>query len=135
MKDASSVTNTTRLDEAQRSLSALALVRTAFSSERALMSWMRTSISLYTFGFSISKFLDYVEGRETGIEFSAGLRRLGFALICMGTIALVLAALEHMKRIRTMARLGLPSTSPVSLPLGAVVVLVAIGIVMLVGMP
>ena len=109
-------------------MSVLALVRTEYSSERSLMSWIRTSISLYTFGFSISKFLDYLEMREAQIEFSAGLRRLGLVLICMGIVALVLAGAEHLKRIRTMRRLGLPKTTRLSLPLGAGVALVALGI-------
>ena len=51
----------------RRSLSILALVRTAYSSERALLAWVRTSIALYTFGFAISKFLDYLSVRETGV--------------------------------------------------------------------
>lgn len=45
--------------ELTRKLSVLALVRTAYSSERVVMAWMRTSVSLYTFGFSITKFMDY----------------------------------------------------------------------------
>ncbi len=113
-------------------MSILALVRTSYSSERSLMSWIRTSVSLYTFGFSISKFLDYLEMREAGVEFSAGLRRLGFVLICMGIVALLLAGAEHLKRIRTMRRLGLPTTSRLSLPLGAAVALVALGIATLI---
>ena len=111
-----------------RTLSILALVRTSYSSERSLMAWIRTSVSLYTFGFSISKFLDYLEMREAGVEFAAGLRRLGFALICMGIVGLVLAGAEHLKRIRTMQELGLPRTSRLSLPLGTTVALVVIGI-------
>ena len=42
-------------------LERLAVVRTAYSSERSLKAWMRTAVSLYTFGFAIAKFFDYVE--------------------------------------------------------------------------
>jgi putative membrane protein len=119
--------------ETRRSLSILALVRTAYSSERALLAWIRTSISLYTFGFAISKFLDYLEMRQTGVEFSVGLRRLGFVLICLGVLSLGLAGAEHVKRIRRMGLLGLPTTSWPSLPLGTAAALVAIGVVTLIG--
>jgi putative membrane protein len=120
--------------ETRRSLSVLALARTAYSSERALLAWIRTSISLYTFGFAISKFLDYLKMQQTGVEFSLGLRRLGFVLICLGVLSLVLAGAEHVKRIKRMRQLGLPTTPWPSLPLGTAVALVAIGVVTLVGL-
>lgn len=115
-----------------QALSVLALVRTAFSSERAVMAWIRTAISLYTFGFSISKFIDYLALQETDLQFSTGLRRLGIALIIMGIVALVLAAAEHLKRMRRMRELGLPRESRVSLPVAASGVLLGIGIAVLI---
>ena len=109
------------------------LIRTAFSSERSLMAWIRTSVSLYTFGFLISTFIDYLESLESGTQFSVGLRRVGLALIAMGIVALVLAMVEHLKRVQTMKRLGLPSTGRVSLPTGAAIALLLTGIVTLIG--
>ncbi len=91
---------------------------------------MRTSISLYTFGFSLSKFLDYLEQRES-TQFSAGPRLLGLALICIGILVLVLAAIEHVRRIRKMTERGLPAVSHFSLPIAVSVALVAVGIVSL----
>ena len=41
-----------------------ALVRTALSSEQTLMSWVRTSLSLFTFGFSIAQFFCYLEQQQ-----------------------------------------------------------------------
>ena len=52
-----------------------AMVRTAISSEQTLLSWIRTSASLYTFGFSITQFFFYLEQQREGIQFSAGPRR------------------------------------------------------------
>ena len=37
-----------------------ALVRTAFASEQTLMSWMRTSVSLFAFGIAIVQFFQFV---------------------------------------------------------------------------
>ena len=119
--------------DTRRSLSILALARTAYSSERALLAWVRTSIALYTFGFAISKFLDYLEIQQTGVEFPAGLRRLAFVLICMGALSLALAGVEHVKRVRRMRQLGLPRASWPSLPLGTAVALAVIGLVTLIG--
>ena len=112
-------------------LSVLALARTAMSSERSLMAWMRASVSLYSFGFSITKFMDYLEQQAAGTQHSGGLRNLGLVLIAMGILALGLAAAEHIKRIRTMKRLGLPTVSRLSLPACATLALLAIGMLTL----
>jgi putative membrane protein len=109
-----------------------ALVRTSLSSERSLMAWMRTSVSLYTFGFSITKFLDYL-GKQAVAEPSTGLYRLGFAIICVGILGLVLAALGHLQRLKKMKQLGLPTLSPMSLPVVATAALISIGIAVLIG--
>jgi len=108
-----------------------ALVRTAFSSEQSLMSWTRTSVSLFTFGFSIAQFFHYLGEQEGGAQLLAGPRRLGLALIGVGILALVLAMVEHVHRLRTMQEQGLPRISRYLLPLGTAVALLAIGIVAL----
>ena len=107
-------------------LSRLALLRTAYSSERAVMAWMRAAISLYTFGFAISKFIDYLELQQ-GAEMPVGLRRVGVVLISMGVVSLALAVGEHWNRMRKMRALGLPPESHVSLPAATAGALIAIG--------
>ncbi len=116
-----------------RTLSIYALVRTAFSSERALMAWMRTSVSLYSFGFTITKFVDYLERQGEGGHFPAGPRRLGLILICMGILVLVLAAAEHLRRLAKMKQLGLPPVSRFPLPVAATAMLFVIGTATLIG--
>ena len=112
-------------------LGTYALVRTAFSSERSLMSWIRTSVSLYAFGFTVTKFGTYME-QQHGPEFSTGPRRLGLALISIGILSLVFAAFGHLQRMKKMKRLGLPTVSLISLPVLATTVLLLIGITVLI---
>ena len=50
----------------------------------------------------------------------------------MGVVALVFAIYEHLKRIHTMKKLGLPRTSPFSLPVGGATALLAVGVATLV---
>jgi putative membrane protein len=106
--------------------------RTAYSSERSLMSWIRTSVSLYSFGFSISMFIDYLESSAS--DFSVGLRRLAIVLIAFGAVALMFAMVEHLKRIHIMKQLGLGPMSPLSLPVGAATALLAVGVSILLPM-
>jgi len=108
-----------------------ALVRTAFSSEQTLMSWTRTSVSLFTFGFSISQFFNYLGEQQGGAQLSAGPRRLGLALISLGILALVFAMIEHVHRIRALQRQGLQRATQYILPFGSSAVLLAIGILAL----
>ncbi len=104
-----------------------ALARTAMSSEQTLMSWVRTSVSLFTFGFSITKFFYYLETRQEGVQFSAGPRRLGIALICLGIFALVIGMIEHVLRLRRLKEQGLRSSSRYLLPFASAMVILAVG--------
>jgi putative membrane protein len=106
-----------------------ALVRTAFSSEQSLMSWIRTCLSLFTFGFSITQFFQYLEEKEGVARLASGPRRLGLALVCVGILALLLAMIDHVWRIRKMKEEGLPPESASVLPIGSAIALLAIGIV------
>ena len=109
---------------------AAALVRTALSSELTLMSWVRTSLSLFTFGFSIAQFFQYL-ARQTE-EISGNPRRLGIALIVVGVVVLLVAIVEHVQRIRRLQEEGLPADSRSFLPIGSAAALLVMGLTALV---
>jgi putative membrane protein len=109
-------------------LERLATIRTAYSSERSLKAWMRTAVSLYTFGFAIAKFFDYVELQQEDLQFSDGPRRLGLALVGAGIVSLVFAVVEYLRRLATMRDLGLSHPSHYLLPAAAAAALTTIGI-------
>lgn len=113
-------------------LNNLALVRTAFSSETSLMAWIRTSVSLYTFGFSLIKFFDYLKVKEMDTHLHEGPRRLGLALVCLGIVVLLPATVEYVRRMKKMKKLGLPKISKIYLPLIAAITLVLIGLTVLI---
>ena len=104
-----------------------ALVRTALSSEQTLMSWVRTSLSLSTFGFALAKFFQYLAG-QADTPLAAGPRRLGIALILLGVVVLVAAVIEHSLRIRGLKKQGLPADASSFLPLGSAGAMLAIGL-------
>jgi len=105
-----------------------ALVRTFLSSEQTLMSWIRTSLSMITFGFSIAKFFNYLEERQEGSQISDAPEQLGLSLICVGILVVLLAIIEHVLRYRSMKKQGLPADSVSFLPFGSAVALLVIGI-------
>lgn len=75
----------------------LAILRTINASERTLMAWIRTSISMIGFGFSIYKFFQYLpeEIAAGNIRRPQAPRNLGLTLIALGTVALTAAAWQH----------------------------------------
>src|SRR5215468_9501284 len=98
-----------------------ALVRTRLALERTLMAWLRTAISMITFGFTLYKAVQYAHEiglKRTGALF--GTRSFALAMISMGLVALILATAQHIHRARLMRELD------VELPVFSVGTLVAL---------
>ncbi|MDY7021857.1 MAG: DUF202 domain-containing protein [Cyanobacteriota bacterium] len=111
----------------------LAKERNRAAAERTLMAWIRTCLSLISFGFGIdtvvSAILSFQEvaQRVNPIRFS---RTLGLAFIALGTYAMIAALIEHNQELRHIQRHGDYIYKPRrSLGLTVGTGLVAIGIV------
>ena len=81
--------------------------RTRMAADRTLMAWIRTSVSMISFGFTIYKFFMYL--RESDVLSPQlplyGPRNLGLGLVGLGTILLMLAILEHFLYQRSLSKL------------------------------
>jgi putative membrane protein len=81
-----------------------ALENTRLAYERTLMAWIRTAVSLITFGFTMYKFFQYFqESRGEQVEHLITPRTLGMLMIGAGLLTLLTATVEHgrnMKRLR-----------------------------------
>jgi putative membrane protein len=74
----------------------LALDRTRMAAERTLMAWVRTALSMITFGFTIYKFLDALQDESTVPVLRPNTpRNLGLILIGIGTFAVIAASVQH----------------------------------------
>jgi putative membrane protein len=113
-----------------------AWLRTRLAVERTMMAYMRTSVALIGFGFTIFQFLQNVHevplGRTVRISYAAWF--LGMALILCGVMAAVAALLEYRRLIGYMWSGGFAALAGVGgerkkTPLYAItVVLIVIGI-------
>jgi putative membrane protein len=85
----------------------LALERTRIAHERTLMAWIRTSMSMVSFGFTISELFGYL-GELSGrsVVPAAGPRTLGLGLIALGTVALIAALIQHAQSLRLLVEPG-----------------------------
>src|SRR5678816_4635012 len=67
-----------------------------FTFERMLISWVRTSLSLISFGFTIYKFFQYlVQSKAAEAEAQRGPRNLGMSLVAVGTLVLLAATFQY----------------------------------------
>lgn len=74
----------------------LGAVRTLMAANRTLMAWIRTSLSMFSFGFTIYKVLDKVQQLEAGALPSDNTpRNAGLFLIVAGTVAIVMGTIEY----------------------------------------
>ena len=91
---------------------ALSIERSFLSFERTLMSWLRTSLSMISFGFTIAKFFEYLaEQRGAPMVGRFGQTwasdTVGMAMIVIGTVALVIAVIQHKRRVDALRGMGL----------------------------
>jgi putative membrane protein len=99
-------------DAAPRNNNELAMDRSRMASERTLMAWLRTSLSMISFGFTIFKFLEAMQQQSAAKALRPDSpRNVGLALIGIGTVALILACVQHRRYLRVLgpdeARAGL----------------------------
>lgn len=110
----------------------LAFERTRFSSDRTLMAFLRTSVSLIGFGFTIYKFFQYMVEAKTLAGFpSQGPRNLGLALIILGAVMLAAAVTQHVMFVRRLSRVA-GHKMPISTALVGSMIFLLIGILALI---
>ena len=82
----------------------LAMERTRMAADRTLMGWIRTALSMISFGFTIFKFLEYIhqEGVKPVMRIH-GPREVGLTLIGIGIFALIIACVQHWKFIKKLS--------------------------------
>jgi len=89
----------------------LALKRNFLATERTLMAWIRTSISMIGFGFTLAKLFQSLASSNVLIRGPAGnvwtAEGVGMLLISLGTFALILAVLDHRREWKQLRAVGL----------------------------
>jgi putative membrane protein len=80
---------------------AYALTRTTMGADRTLMAWIRTALSLYSFGFTIYKLLqDFVHSGATLAVRTGEPRTVGLVMTGMGAVTMLMGVLEYWLRMR-----------------------------------
>jgi inner membrane protein YidH len=87
----------------------LALERTLMASERTLMAWVRTSLALISFGFTLGKLGDVLKSARVTLwgDRTTDIMGVAYYLVVLGTVALVLAAVQNRVEVAALSRQGL----------------------------
>jgi inner membrane protein YidH len=74
----------------------LALARTHLANERTLIAWIRTGVTLISFGFTTYEFFHYMRAKRPEEPFKPliGPRDFALIIIAMGVLSLMLAMLH-----------------------------------------
>jgi putative membrane protein len=108
--------------------------RTRLAADRTLMAWIRTSVSMISFGFSIYKFFQYLlESNLTGNIQHQAPRNFGVALVSLGMVLLALAIVEYFLFLRNLSR-ETGQKYPISTALIAAILLSVIGVLVLINL-
>jgi len=84
----------------------LSMERTYMAAERTLQAWIRTALSLISFGFTIGKLGQAVVAMP-GMGRMVGTDSLAYMLVLLGTLALAMASVQHWLVVRSMRARGL----------------------------
>jgi len=88
----------------------LALRRSFLAAERTLMAWIRTSISMIGFGFTLAKLFQSLSRSNVLIRGPAGrvwtAEGVGMLLISLGAFALVVAVFDHRRELKQLQSAG-----------------------------
>jgi putative membrane protein len=107
----------------------LAMQRNLMASDRTLMAWIRTSLSLMGFGFTLAKVFQSLAEEHVIVRGPAGnvwtAEAVGMALLLLGVFALVAAIFDHHHDLKQLRAAGLARRF--SLPTAVASVLAIVG--------
>ena len=108
----------------------LAMHRNFMAAERTLMAWIRTSISMIGFGFTLARVFQSLAEQHILVKGPRGniwtAEAVGTALISLGTFALIAAIIDHLREVRWLRTCGLEARF--SLPAAVAATLAILGV-------
>jgi putative membrane protein len=107
----------------------LSVEQALLAHERTLMAWIRTSVSLITFGFTLYKFSQYAHGDDPPGTANHLLtpRGYGMALIATGILIQSLATLQNRRAAQRLRAISPRAPFPLAVAVSAMISILGIG--------
>lgn len=98
--------------------------------ERTLMAWIRTSISLIGFGFTLAKLFQSLARSNVLVRGPAGrvwtAEGVGMLLIALGTFALIVAVFDHRREMLQLRAAGLRARFSLTMAVASVLAILGV---------
>ena len=108
----------------------LAMERTYLAYEGTLMGWIRTALSMISFGFTLGKLGQVLKDVSVkgflGHIRTLNLKELSYLLVVLGTLTLLWAAFQSWRRVRKLRTMGYESPEA-SISIWVALMLVVVG--------
>ena len=117
--------------ELARDRTGMATYRTELALDRTTLAWVRTTLSMASFGFGMVAFFRAMQETAPSKEsfrLHQGAVRMGIALLLLGIVSTILAALTHWLTLRRLRRGELPRLNQWPLSLTLAVLSTVIGL-------
>ena len=110
----------------------LGQVRTIMAADRTLMAWVRTSLSMLSFGFTIYKVLEALQESRKVIHPHAP-QAAGMFLAIMGTLTMVMGTVEYWFTLRQLKQLEAFRTTRPCLFMALILSVAGVGLILGIG--
>jgi putative membrane protein len=121
-------------DPLTNSSTELAKYRTLFAANRTLLAWIRTSLSLISFGFGIPTIVKAIDATRAGegIDPHRFSTIVGLAFISVGVFAMAISLIEHRRLLQRIRKNDLTYESSASTEIVGIALLL-IGVISFLG--
>jgi len=100
----------------------LAFQRSYLALERTLQAWIRTTLSMISFGFTLGKLGQAMHSYEIkGFRRDYDIKGIAYFLVMVGTFALLMAMIQHLVAVRELRAQGLRNQPSIAFPVALLV--------------